>query len=45
MTRNMSSLDRGVRALVIAPAAVDLGFLVGSGSIAGCRTDPHETKE
>jgi len=35
MTRNLSRLDRGLRALVVAPAAVVAALLVGAGSIAG----------
>jgi hypothetical protein len=35
MTNNMSSLDRGLRAFVVAPVALVLAFIVGPGSIAG----------
>ena len=35
MTRNMSNLDRGLRAFVVAPAAVIAGVLVGAGSAGG----------
>jgi len=34
MTRNMSKLDRGLRAFVVAPAAV-IAALVGAGSAGG----------
>jgi Protein of unknown function (DUF2892) len=33
MSRNMSNLDRGLRALVVAPAAVVAAVLVGAGSV------------
>ena len=35
MTRNMSNLDRGLRAFVVAPAAVIAAVLVGAGSVGG----------
>jgi len=35
MTRNMSNVDRGLRALVVAPAAVIVAVLVGAGSSGG----------
>ena len=35
MTRNMSNLDRGLRALVVAPVAIVLAIVVGAGSIGG----------
>jgi hypothetical protein len=35
MTRNMSTLDRTVRALLVAPAAVVVALVVGPGSIGG----------
>ena len=35
MIRNMGSLDRGVRALVVAPIAIVLAFIVGAGTVAG----------
>ena len=35
MTKNMINLDRGLRALVVAPAAVIAAVLVGAGSIGG----------
>ena len=33
MARNMNNLDRGLRALVVAPAAVVAAVLVGTGSV------------
>jgi hypothetical protein len=35
MIRNMGSLDRGVRALVVAPVAIVLAFIVGASTVAG----------
>ena len=35
MSTNMSSLDRGLRSFLIAPAAIVIAVLVGAGSIAG----------
>ncbi len=35
MSRNMSNLDRGLRAFVVAPLAIVLAFVVGAGSILG----------
>ena len=35
MTKNMINLDRGLRALVVAPAAVIAAVLVDAGSIGG----------
>ncbi len=35
MTRNVSKLDRGLRAFVVAPAAVGAALLVGAGSVGG----------
>ena len=35
MTKNMNNLDRGLRAFVVAPAAVIVALLVGAGSAAG----------
>lgn len=34
MRRNMSTLDRRLRALVVAPVAVAVGVLVGPGAVA-----------
>jgi hypothetical protein len=33
--KNMNNLDRGLRALVVAPAAVIAAVLVGAGTIGG----------
>ncbi len=35
MTKNMNNLDRGLRALVVAPAAVIAAALIGAGSLGG----------
>ncbi len=35
MTSNMHSIDRGLRGLVVAPAAVIVAFIVGAGSVGG----------
>jgi hypothetical protein len=35
MIRNMGSLDRGVRAFVVAPVAIVLAFVVGASTVAG----------
>ena len=35
MTRNMSKLDRRLRASVVAPAAVIAALLIGAGSAGG----------
>lgn len=35
MNRNMSNLDRGLRALVVAPALIVVAILLGAGSVAG----------
>lgn len=35
MTRNMRNLDRGLRAFVVAPAAVIAAVLVGAGTVGG----------
>jgi hypothetical protein len=35
MFRNMSTLDRGLRSFVIAPAAIVAAFVVGAGSVGG----------
>jgi len=35
MTKNMNNLDRRLRAFVVAPAAVIVALLVGTGSVAG----------
>jgi DUF2892 family protein len=35
MSTNMSSLDRGLRSFLIAPAAIVIAILFGAGSIGG----------
>jgi Protein of unknown function (DUF2892) len=35
MTQNMGTVDRSLRALVVAPAAIVVALLVGAGTIAG----------
>ena len=35
MIRNMGSLDRGVRAFVVAPVALVLALIVGASTVAG----------
>ena len=35
MSKNMSNLDRGLRAFLVAPLAIILAFVVGAGSILG----------
>ena len=35
MPRNMGVLDRGVRVLVVAPAAIVAAFIVGAGTVGG----------
>jgi DUF2892 family protein len=35
MTRNMGSLDRGLRAFVVAPAAIVVALLLGAGTVVG----------
>jgi hypothetical protein len=35
MTGNMNSVDRGLRAFLLAPAAIIAAVLVGAGSIGG----------
>jgi Protein of unknown function (DUF2892) len=35
MTRNMGRFDRRLRAFLVAPAAIALGFLVGAGTVGG----------
>jgi hypothetical protein len=35
MTRNMSSIDRALRAFVVAPLAVVFAFVSGAGSVGG----------
>ena len=35
MSKNMSNLDRGLRAFLVAPLAIVVAFVVGAGSIFG----------
>ena len=35
MSKNMSNLDRGLRAFLVAPLAIIVAFVVGAGSIFG----------
>ncbi len=35
MSKNMSNLDRGLRAFLVAPIAIVVAFVVGAGSILG----------
>jgi len=35
MSINMGSIDRRVRAFVVAPVAIVIAFVVGAGSVAG----------
>ena len=35
MSRNMNTTDRALRAFLVAPAAIVVAFLIGTGSIAG----------
>jgi len=35
MTKNMSSIDRALRAFAVAPLAIVFAFVAGAGSIAG----------
>ena len=35
MTKNMNNVDRGLRALVVAPAAVIAAALIGAASLGG----------
>ena len=35
MTRNMGTWDRGLRAFVVAPAAIVVAFILGAGSVGG----------
>lgn len=35
MIRNMGTLDRGVRAFVVAPVAIGAALVVGAGTVAG----------
>ena len=35
MTPNMGAIDRGVRAFVVAPAAIVVALLLGAGTLSG----------
>ena len=35
MVRNMGTLDRGIRAFVVAPAAIVVALLLGAGTVGG----------
>jgi hypothetical protein len=35
MSRNMSTLDRGLRSFAVAPAAIAIALVVGAGSAGG----------
>ena len=35
MIRNMGTLDRGVRAFVVAPTAIVAALILGAGTVAG----------
>jgi hypothetical protein len=35
MIRNMGTLDRGLRAFVVAPAAIVVAFVLGAGTVVG----------
>jgi hypothetical protein len=35
MTRNMSTIDRGLRVFLVAPAAIVVALVAGAGSAAG----------
>ena len=35
MTRNMGTLDRGLRVFVVAPIAIVLAFVIGAGTVGG----------
>ena len=35
MTRNMGTLDRGLRAFVVAPAAIVVALIIGASTIGG----------
>ena len=35
MTRNMGTLDRALRAFVVAPVAIVMAFILGAGTLAG----------
>ena len=35
MTRNMGTFDRGIRAFVVAPAAIVVALILGAGTVGG----------
>jgi Inner membrane protein YgaP-like, transmembrane domain len=35
MTKNMGIFDRGLRAFIVAPVAILVGFLLGAGTVGG----------
>jgi len=35
MTKNMGTFDRGLRALVVAPAAIVVALVLGAGTVFG----------
>ena len=35
MSRNISTIDRGLRSFLVAPAAIVIAFVVGAGSAGG----------
>ena len=35
MIRNMGTLDRGIRAFVVAPVAIVLALILGAGTVGG----------
>ena len=35
MIRNMGTLDRGIRAFVVAPVAIVVGLILGAGTVVG----------
>jgi Protein of unknown function (DUF2892) len=35
MTRNMGAFDRGLRAFVVAPAAIVVALILGAGTLGG----------
>lgn len=35
MTRNVGTFDRGLRAFIVAPAAIVVAFLLGAGTVIG----------
>ena len=35
MPKNMGAIDRGIRAFLIAPAAIVVAFVIGAGTVGG----------